>query len=645
MRKLRMLMKLSHRLKPILLGLAMLCVATHGSALSLGRAQGAAILGQPLDLAFQVQLGSDEDSASMCFSADVFYGDTRQDANRVVVTLSWVPPSAAATVRVVAYPTVDEPVVTVYLKSECGKVATRRYVLLAEMVTEVAASVVPSASQHAAPPTPESPKALPRPAPVLKKVTSAVREAGKPVIPRKTTASLSDAPSRGARLKLAPIDLSVELSPSLTMSDVMQLTVTEDATKRAAAVAMWHALNVSAEDALRDAARIRAMEASLQELKAQTAKNTETATALSDRLDHSGGHRTGGVLVYVLAFLLAVCVGLLVLAYRRMRDTGAVVSPWWRDVSADEVAASWVSTGSSKEVPSSGGTAHTEPRDSLDIHSNPAASVSPVDIDLQLSESAFADLGKPAPVVGVAAKTVTLVERPQDEDSKPSFAHSVNSVWREINTEEMLDVRQQADFFLALGQYEEAIDVLKASIVQSNESNPLVYLDLIKVYHKLSQKAEFHHYRQQFNFLFSGCVPEYSDFNYPGNSLDAYPEVCQRVVALWPGQEALEYIERCLVRDPDGDPRQGFDLDAFMELLLLHGVVKRIISSSDSDFVTFSTGKPQIESAVGLSHATSSQKAISTTSVDLDLSEPTANLLDFDSTNFNQPKPATSMGS
>ena len=62
-----------------LLGLLVLLVAVNSQALTLGRLRGVALVGQALDVAVQVQMDADETPASLCFEADVFHADTRQE--------------------------------------------------------------------------------------------------------------------------------------------------------------------------------------------------------------------------------------------------------------------------------------------------------------------------------------------------------------------------------------------------------------------------------------------------------------------------------------------------------------------------------------------------------------------------------------
>jgi hypothetical protein len=228
----------------------------------------------------------------------------------------------------------------------------------------------------------------------------------------------------------------------------------------------------------------------------------------------------------------------------------------------------------------------------------------------------------------------------------------------------MLDVRQQAEFFMALGQHDEAIKVLESSINESAEANPLVYLDLLKLFHTLSRRAEFDRYRDDFNLQFTGLVSGYARFQMEGNGLDNYADICNQIVALWPSDDALDYIEMCLVRQPQDEPGQGFDLEAFRDLLTLHGVLRRLDSAVDSAMVPFSASRLGNSSQLGgllgttptaydeqLDIATaplppiphSGEMAAGT--VDLDLTAPPSNLIDFDVEGLvSAPKPKTPGG-
>lgn len=127
--------------KSSVLGVALLCTLSDGVGMSLGRPRSVALVGQPLELTVPVQLDSEEKASGLCFDADVFFGDNKLDTSQVLVTVPTVEQDSVVNVRVVSRQSIDEPVVTVYLRGGCLQKSTRKFVLLADLATDM---VVPS---------------------------------------------------------------------------------------------------------------------------------------------------------------------------------------------------------------------------------------------------------------------------------------------------------------------------------------------------------------------------------------------------------------------------------------------------------------------------------------------------------------------
>ncbi len=663
-------MKLSKKLKRSTLGLALLCVAASGSALTLGRARGAAILGQPLQLTVAIQIAPEEDASALCFDADVFYGDTKLGTSQVKVVSDVAASLPSATVKVSAFTPVDEPVVTVYVRAGCGVQVTRRYVLLADLASEVAPLVQPlpaelalrSESVSAKSPLPRSAataqtQARPRLAetdnqasPTNTPSTKALKRPAESLMetrPPKGAASPANvepqakAPAkRSSRLTLAPLDLTIERDPTLKISSDLLTVPEEDLAKRAEAAALWRALNASPQDVLRDAARLQAMESDLKRQQEQAAKNRQAIATLASRLEVVETQRYANPLVYGLLAVLAACAAGLVFMWSRVRSTGEGLTPWWRgstmsdeadvpDMDAPEAGFSCTNTQEivTEEVP---------------VTLAPPVGLTEVDIDLPWVESDFSGLGKPAP--GLTSGTLSAALPGTVSSGPQDFEHSVTRSLREINTREMLDARQQADFFMTLGQHDEAIAVLENCLRESADANPLVYLDLLSALHTLSRKAEYDRYRDQFNPLFTGHVPAYAEFHRVGHGLDAYGDICKQLSALWPSVGALDFMGQCLVRHPGEDLSQALDLEAFRDLLMLHAVLQRLLSDSDSGLLPFSIHRTQdAPLAAVLAPDLQPETPVQNSgglSVDLDLSEPVDNLIEFDTSGFSSPPTA-----
>lgn len=642
-------MKTVFQLKHCALGAVLLCAAVGSSALTLGRARGAALLGQPLQITVPLQLAADEDASGVCFEADVFYGEVRQESTRVSVTSERNAAGQPTAVRIQARMPVDEPVVSIYLRSACGVSTSRRYVLLADLVSETSPAVVPSASAQQIRPSAER---LPSSTPVAVETgngtvapTPTVKPVPVPAVPAKRTTSRTEAaqplgktPATGRpRLKLAPLDLMQDWEPALKSSSELLVPPVEDLQKRLAAAALWKTLNLTPEEVLQDAARLQGLEQNVSKLSEQTAQNQRQMQSLLARLEKSESERYANPLVYALALALLAMVGGMVWLWRRLRNAGD--APWWRGQGDSQLTSLERETTAQDNIPAVHPPLAAAPVAVMPppAKSEPAVSRKPltdVDIDLHLDE-----LSPPAPVVTPTASAPLSSRMMGLRDFSPSMSGSLRS----INTQEVLDVRQQADFFMTLGQYDDAIALLEHNIADHAESNPLVYLDLLKALHTLSRKAAFDRYRDEFNALFTGEVPPYNQFNQAGQGLEMYPELCAHIASVWPSRAALEFIEKCLVRDPNAAAEVRFDLEAFRELLLLHALLTRLSGEATSGVAPFSTAK----SAEPLPPPADTgpvpvDAALPPTDIDLDLSESVPaqdNLIEFDASGLSSLTP------
>ncbi|HYF20528.1 MAG TPA: hypothetical protein VEA40_21865, partial [Ramlibacter sp.] len=254
------------------------CVAADGTwALSIGRAQGAPLVGRPLEVSVPVQFDPGTDASSHCAAVEVFYGDNRLAADRVTTDLQTG--ATTSTLRVRTLAPVDEPVVTLYLHIGCQGRLTRRVVLLADhpdplaeplpraVATPGLTPVLPlppaaarrlepggtgpaagGSARSAAPSAPgRSAVALARPAPV-----APAREAA--ALARGRTAD---------RLRLDASDRAASGAAVLRLSTDMGRPADGGGQQRALAAAIWRALNATPEELLRDTQRLQALEGEL----------------------------------------------------------------------------------------------------------------------------------------------------------------------------------------------------------------------------------------------------------------------------------------------------------------------------------------------------------------------------------------------
>lgn len=530
-----------------IVGVALLCVAFSSEALTLGRIRGAALIGKPLDMVVPVQLDAGEDAASLCFDAEVFHADTRQDTSRVRVVVEATGQPQTANVRVISSAVVDEPVVTVYLRTGCGQKTTRRYVLLADLPSEVvapASRLTPQAEPTAKAKTVREPRPATRPETVNKRVegkTAVVAPKRAPTEVKTPTGR----PTGQSRLKLDPLEL---------LSD------------RVANLGSFMTFDAP-EDALRNTQKIQSLEVAVKAGLALAAKNEASLVDLKARLQKAESERFPSGLLYGLIALVLACLAAVTFLWHRQRRVPADDDAWWNGATATPAS---VPTEPSPEplIPHKDEELVSKKvsQTALSAAMNHGGPESVPGVNLmEMSDSIFDNL--------MQSDAEASENRPRPSLPTPAPAAQTKPVCN-LNSEALLDIRQQAEFFVSLGQTERAVRILKKQIEESDEPNPFVYLDLLSIFHSLSMKTEFQQVRADFNLLFNGQVPEFAFFKEEGKGLDAYPDVMSRITALWATPKVLEVIEACIFHDPQAVRPSSFDLAAFRDLLLLHGVAQ-----------------------------------------------------------------------
>jgi hypothetical protein len=331
----------------------------------------------------------------------------------------------------------------------------------------------------------------------------------------------------------------------------------------------------------RDAQRLQSLESSVKSLLAVATRNEANLAELRLRLQQSESDRYANPLVYALAGLLLVCLAGIAFLLTRRGGGSTNGGNWWSgsantqntvraaDVPAQTVRSSGFSPMSSPAPLTSPGALQgvdpSQPRTArVGLQSKPAP-ITQVDVSLvEMSESTFDRLMQ-------SGTTHSAVRKSRPEEPVEQ-AHDTEPPHRLINSDELFDIRQQAEFFVSLGQTDQAVRILENRISESGESSPQAYLDLLKIFHSLGLKADFRQVREDFNLLFNARVPEFASFDSEGRDLEAYPEIVAGLVQVWGKPEILPNIEALLFRDQWASQRELLDLAAFRDLLLLHGV-------------------------------------------------------------------------
>lgn len=589
-------------------------------AFTLGNLRGAAVLGRPLDVTVQVQAGPDEVLSSTCVAADVFYAEARQSAVKVTV----VPTAGAATggaVRVQTTAAIDEPVITVEVRANCGSSTLRRYVLLADFPALAAiAAQAPVANALEAPPV----LVLPAPASSAPSVAQASVRPLRTKIDRPLTATTAQRQVKAKPLKTAALAVAQEQTQAQALAHkaaaraaarpVLKLDPLDILSDRMDALDSLM-LFAPTEDALRYSRQISALEGDVKTLRALAASNDAKLSDLTAKLQQAQASQMPGWLVYALLALVLACLAAVAWLWqqRKRRAQPEAEPSWWHspeDGPATELLARLVPTA---PAPMPAPAAQPKPMAS-------AAGAAPTPV-----KAAFVPLSEVDIDLDHVMQQVPMSEAFGVSPAGNSF--DVNGI-RHIQVEPILDIRQQADFFVSLGQTDRALLILKKQIAESVEPNPLVYLDLLTLYHAQGMKTEFRECRDTFHQLFNGVIPDFPDFNQEGNDLEAYPEVLTALVARWPRIEALAYLSACIFYDANWQARGIFDLAAFRDLLLLHALAEVLVpaqpATGEGNLLEFSiptAPQPPVQHQAKVSLVTAPIEGAVSRMLDLDFSD------------------------
>lgn len=569
---------LEYRVK--IAAVALLCAAFGAQALTLGRVRGAALMGRPLDLVVPLQIGAGEDASALCFEADVFHADARQDPARVRALVEAAGQPHTARVRILSSVPVDEPVVTIHLRAACGQQTSRRYVVLADFPSELTATPLPPPLVRLAPAAPSSValKALPSLAPAIATVVPAPHPAARrPArVKRAETKTAMAAPRRAMADKKGKADPL--LDPSRLKLDPLALFSQRVANLESAKAA------ARAEDALREAQKMQGLEADVKALRALATRSQASLLDMKGRLQKAQAQRFPKGLIYGLVALMLAALAGVALLWQRQRHAPPDGDDWWSgSLATPETTPEPVPPASepepepkpavrpvaAREQPGPATAAAGVRTVALTGAASARAPSSAVDVNLvEMSESFFTELagsGSGAARAAFGPSPTSPARAPQ-----PGQGHDLSS-------EAIRDVRQQAEFFVSLGQTDQAVQILRSQITARQEPNPFVYLDLLGIFQSLSLKAQFQKLREEFNRLFNGRVPEFSYFTDEGQGLEAYPDVLTRISGVWASAKVLEVIESFIFHDSRLIQRRSFDLAAFRDLLLLHAIARSVL--------------------------------------------------------------------
>lgn len=561
-------------------GAGLFALSLTASALSLGQSQGHVVLGAPLDLVFQLQPEAGQDAAASCVNASLQLGDRRIDDGRVYVTPLPSRDGQPAAVRVRASVTVDEPVVVVQVSAGCQGRVSRSYTFFAELpeaaprsalpvdlaklssAPVVAATAVGTALSPAkAEPRRTPPAAVSKPAPAPRAPVKVAppkqppKAVVKPPMPTPAPAPVpvpavaaAQPPQPESRLRMEPLEAWSGPTAAGGPGAVPQGSGKPHSD---AAAAVQPPAAPAADAAAREAAdaRVQALEAQMLALKAREASQNASLTQMRSELAALQARDDGSI--WTIPLLAALAIALAALGWLLLRLRGLAQSPQ-QQAWLHSVDASLRASGGAQEPLAS------NPFETVGAQEHVmtvAGMEMPPALAAAHEEGAAPDFGA---ATILAAPVVAAAPRVRDV----------------VKPEELMDVRQQAEFFTSVGEYEQAIAVMRKHIAQHQDSSPLAYLELLGLFYQLSRKNEFDALRAQFEQHFAARVPDMAQFAQRGKSLEHYTELLATIEALWPTDEVGDLLESYLFRHQGPNSGVLFDLAAFDDLLLLQAVAR-----------------------------------------------------------------------
>jgi hypothetical protein len=467
-------------------------------------------------------------------------------------------------VRISSPAPVDEPMVTVYLRVGCEQASSRRFVLLSELAPETEQGPVRASAPVPRPRVQRTALARPQP-----------------------------------RLKLEPLDLGIDRDPVLRLTADIRTQPAAEPQLRQAAAALWQVLQRGPDETVQEALRLQGVERELKSLHDVTRQNVALIREMRGRVEQAeAGRKTAFLLVLALALVLAA-----LLAWLGMR--------WYRVRQVERVGR-WFELHGEAALAAAAAAAETGP---LPLAPLPTAT------DGSGAKKAAAPhvISAPLPVATAGAAGAFRGE---------DFQAGRGAAMRMVGVEELIDVHDKADFFLSIGETEQAIAALESHVHDQVETGALAWMHLLDLYHSLGRRLEYERVRAEFAQRFGVQVPDFERFDEAGAPLESHGRAVNRIVELWPSQAVLDVIEESIFRKPGLPGGEPFTLEAYRELVLLYHIAKETLPAE----------QPKVPAPIAIVDERERlmiPPASARLGVDIDLEEPPADRiaaqgLDFD---------------
>jgi pilus assembly protein FimV len=576
-------------------------------ALGFGRVVSDAVLGQSLSFSVPVHVEAGERFGDDCASAEVYYGDARLLQNMVRTTVQRGASANDWIVRITALSPIEEPVVEVSLSAGCERRFVRRFTVFADppmvpMQGVAVADAAPSdASSNATLLAP-----LPRSMDADADAASA-RSGGGASGHRSRHASshasglstaqasshvASDAPTERPRvLRKGPTmalanELNAPLPPVAVKHDVDDGRARKAGPRLVAATPAATAprlvldggyarLKLDMEEPIvgvangasaallasladlddPDTRQLRQLEQNIKAMQRVNQVNRDQAAALEAQL--ASARSRGDWMPYVLGLLALAVAAAAALAWKLRQQSKLAHSAWFTESQQHSRVMPKPVFPVVAPVPSMHAPV---------VQQDAGPSIGGELIDESVEDD-VSDSAHDHPHVDVAATA------PLDRAALASMMAHDSTLPRELSVEELLDLEQQADFFIALGQEDAAVDLLMSHLRSAGGQSPLPYTKLLEIYRRQGDRSAYERTRARFNRRFNAYAPDWETGPASGRSLEDYPETVAQLQATWHAPiNAMAVLEGMLFKRDDTS--ELFDLPAYRDVLVLYSLAR-----------------------------------------------------------------------
>lgn len=569
-------------------GLCLALSAQSSMAVGFGRLTNATTLGQSLDVTVPIDADVSEQITSGCVGAAVVVGESVLPPQAIQTQLEPISSNGSRLLRVKTTVRIHEPIVSVTVFVACPSSFSREFVVFVDPPLTAFEPVVPLATEppdrvdapsslSSAPPAEpvtvgrdavaaQSGDAVPQPEPpVTPPATRTPRPRVSKSASSKTTVTPPvEAAARKPRSERSAKARSAPASPRLQLEGGVGAVLPAPAAASAAVappsapLQTATASTVAPTDAERAAASqseaLVSMQQRLDKLQAESEASSKSIAQLEARLRDAEASRSIGWTAYALGLagaLLLLWMGLLL---GRRASASRSGSPWWNAETSAVVPGS-VDASSSPAPRFVASTIAGLPEvieRTDDVLADDAVAIPPIS-----QASRRADVGSASSGIG---DTVSVAGNAPMADSRMS---------PRLTADELIDLEQQAAFFVALGQDDTAVDLLNEFLRGHGMASPLPYLKLLEIHRRRGDRDAYERDCERYQQGFGNPPEGWDDAAVDSRGLEGHAQVIKQLGSVWPDPAAaMRLIESMLV---DGDRTSPtFDLPTFGDLQFLY---------------------------------------------------------------------------